>query len=183
MINGKALIALFSVVLCAAFCGGCIQTQQEIVVDEEGMAMVNFSAIADETQTGDELSQFAWQIQRLIPELNTNYDRRNYTFEDNYTEYLVYEWSAKNKTPVTDIKGVSWCADNRSYEFRVALDPVFSIEEIDESDRNDVVMEIILVMPEPIALANTPYAEGDSCRWMITKELLTRNATLWATTD
>jgi hypothetical protein len=177
MLSGKIILALFLVVLCAAFTG-CIQSNQKIVVDEEGMAMINFSASADKSQAGEELTQFAWEIQQLIPELNTNYEHRNYTYQEGFTEYMVYEWSAKEKIPVTDIKGVSWKASNGTYEFMLELDRLFDLQEIDESERDEVVMKIELTMPKAIYIANTPYVEGDTAEWSITKDLLARNDTI-----
>ncbi len=176
--NCKKTASLLAVVFCAAIFSGCIQSSQDIVIDEEGNAFVNFSAIADKSEAGSELSQLSWQVQQLIPELNTNYESRNYTFEEDYTEYLVYEWTAKKKVPVTDIRGATWKAENGSYEFQLYLDRVFSPEEILEADKNDVVMKITLKMPEEIIIANTPFVEEDTAKWMITKELLSQNNTV-----
>jgi hypothetical protein len=174
----KKTASFLAVVLCAAIFSGCIQSSQDIAIDEEGNAFVNFSAIADKSQAGSELSQLSWQVQQLIPELNTNYESRNYTFEEDYTEYMVYEWTAKKKVPVTDIRGATWKAENGSYEFQLYLDRVFSPEEIVEADKNDVVMTITLTMPKEIIIANTPFVEGDMARWTITKELLSQNNTV-----
>ncbi len=175
--KGKKTAFILAVVWAAAF-SGCIQSSQEIVIDEDGMALVNFSAIADKSQAGSELSQLSWQVEQLIPELNTNYESRNYSFEEDYTEYMVYEWTAKRKVPVTDIRGATWKEDNGSYEFQLYLDRVFSPEEIVETDKNDVVMTIILTMPEDITIANTPFVEEDKAKWTITKELLSQNSTM-----
>jgi hypothetical protein len=174
----KKIASILAVVICAAIFSGCIQSSQEIVIDEDGMALVNFSAIADKSQAGSEISQLTWQVQQLIPELNTNYESRNYTFEEEYTEYAVYEWTAKNNVPVNDIRGASWKAENGSYEFQLSLDLVFSPEEIVEADKNDVVMTITLTMPDEITFANTPFVEGDTARWTLTKELLSQNNTI-----
>jgi len=177
-LNFKKTVSILAVVLCVAIFSGCIESTQDIVIDEEGMALVNFSAIADKSQAGSELSQLSWQVQQLIPELNTNYESSNYTFEEDYTEYMVYEWTAKGKVPVTDIKGASWKEVNGSYEFQLSLDRVFSPEEILEADKNDVVMTFTLTMPEEIFVANTPFVEGDTAKWTITKELLSQNNTV-----
>ena len=178
VLNCKKTASFFAVVLCAAIFSGCIQSSQDIVIDEEGNALVNFSAIADKSQAGSELSQLSWQVQQLIPELNSNYESRNYTFEEDYTEYMVYEWTAKKKVPVANIRGATWKAENGSYEFQLSLDRVFSPEEIVEADKNDVVMTFSLTMPEEIAIANTPFVEEDTARWTITKELLSQNNTV-----
>jgi len=175
--KGKKTAFILAVVWAAAF-SGCIQSSQEIVIDEDGMALVNFSAIADKSQAGSELSQLSWQVEQLIPELNTNYESSNYTFEEDYTEYMVYEWTAKGKVPVTDIKGASWKEVNGSYEFQLSLDRVFSPEEILEADKNDVVMTFTLTMPEEIFVANTPFVKGDTAKWTITRELLSQNNTV-----
>ncbi len=177
-LNRKKTASLLAFVLCTVILSGCIQSSQDIVIDEEGMASVNFSAIADKSQAGSEISQLTWQVQQLIPELNTNYESRNYTFEEDYTEYMVYEWTAKKKVPVTDIRGATWKAENGSYEFHLSLERVFSPGEIVEADKNDVVMTITLTMPEEILTANTPFVEGDTARWTITKELLSQNNTI-----
>jgi len=174
----KKTATILAVILCAAIFSGCIQSSQEIVIDEEGMAVVNFSAIADKSQAGSEISQLTWQVQQLIPELNTNYESRNYTFEEDYTEYIIYEWIAKRKVPVNDIRGATWTAKNGSYEFGLSLDRVFGPEEIVEADKNDVVMTITLTMPDEITFANTPFVEGDTARWTLTKELLSQNNTV-----
>ncbi len=180
MFNLKTATSLLFVLLCATIFSGCIQSNQEIIVDEMGMAKINFSVIADKSQAGSEVSQLAWQMEQLIPELNTDYDRTNYTFEEGYTEYLVYEWKAKNEVPITDIKGVTWTEENGSYQFEVAFERVFGPDEVDESEQNDVVMELTLTMPRPISMANTPFVEDDTARWTVTKELLSQNTTLWA---
>jgi len=183
-IKHKTTACLLTVVFCAMAFSGCIQSDQQIIVDEEGMAQINFSAIADKSQAGSELDQLAWQVEQLIPELNTNYESRNYTFEEDYTEYLVYEWRAKNKVPVTDIRGVTWNANNGSYEFQLDLERVFDPESLDESERNEVVMELSLTMPKDISMANTPTLEGNTVKWLITKELLSQNTTmLWAVAE
>jgi hypothetical protein len=170
--------SILAVVLSIAIFSGCIQSTQEIVIDERGMAQVNFSAIADKSQAGSELDQLSWQVQQLIPELNTNYDSSSRTFEEDYTEYIVYEWTAKDKVPVTDIRGATWKAEDGSYEFGLHLDPIFSPEEIVGADRNEVVMTITLTMPDEITIANTPFTKGDTTRWQITKELLSQNNTV-----
>ena len=171
-------ISIFAVVICAAIFSGCIQSSQEIVIDEDGMALVNFSAIADKTQAGSEISQLSWQVQQLIPELNTNYESRNYTFEEEYTEYIVYEWTAKRKVPATDIRGATWTAKNGSYEFGLSIDQVFNPEEVLEADKNDVAMTITLTMPDEITFANTPFVDGKTARWTLTKDLLSQNNTM-----
>ena len=174
----KKIASIIAVVICAAIFSGCIQSSQEIVIDEDGMALVNFSAIADKSQAGSEITQLTWQVQQLIPELNTNYESRNYTFEEDYTEYIVYEWTAKRNVPVSDIRGASWTAKNGSYDFELSLDRVFSPEDVVEADKNDVVMTITLTMPDEITFANTPFVEGDTARWTLTKELLSQNNTI-----
>ena len=180
MFNLRMAVSLLSVLLCAAIFSGCIQSNQEIEVDEMGMARVNFSVIADKSQAGSEVSQLAWQMEQLVPELNTNYDRTNYSFEEGYTEYLVYEWKAKNKVPITDLKGVTWAGENGSYQFQVDLEKIFGPDDVDESEQNDVVMELSLTMPRPISMANTPFVTNNTARWTVTKELLSQNTTLWA---
>jgi len=172
--------ALICAVLCALALSGCIETRQQIVVDQDGMALITISAIADKTMAGDQLNQFAWQVEQLIPQLNTDYQRRNYTLTEGFTQYLVYEWMAKKKVPVTDIKGVSWSKVNGSYQFSMAIEPLFNLTEVDENSRNEVVMEINLTMPQPVDGANTPYVTGSSARWVITKELLTQQNVLQA---
>lgn len=167
-----------AVVFAAVVFSGCIQSSQDIVIDEEGMALVNFSAVADKSQAGSQLTQLSWQVQQLIPELNTNYDSNSRTFEEDYTEYIVYEWTAKKAVPVTDIRGATWKAENGSYELRLSLDRIFNPEEVVGSAKNEVVMTINLKMPEEIIIANTPFVDGDTARWMITKELLSQNNTI-----
>lgn len=174
----KKTAPFLAVVLTAVIFSGCIQSSQEIIIDEGGMALVNFSAVADNSQAGSELSQLSWQVQQLIPELNTNYDSSSRTFEEDYTEYIVYEWTAKKTVPVTDIRGATWKAENGSYEFALSLDRIFDPEEIVGSEKNEVVMTIALKMPGDIIIANTPFVEGDTARWMITKELLSQNDTV-----
>lgn len=167
-----------AVVFAAVIFSGCIQSSQEIVIDEEGMALVNFSAVADRSQAGSQLTQLSWQVEQLIPELNTNYDSSIRTFEEDYTEYIVYEWTAKETVPVTDILGATWKSENGSYEFGLSLDRIFNPEEIVSSEKNEVVMTITLKMPADIIIANTPFVDGDTARWMITKELLSQNNTI-----
>lgn len=169
---------LFAVVLAAVVLSGCIQSSQEIVIDEEGMALVNFSAVADKSQAGSELSQLSWQVQQLIPELNANYDSSSRTFEEDYAEYIVYEWTAKKAVPVTDLRGATWKAENGSYEFGLSLDRLFGPDEIVGTAKNEVVMTIVVRMPDDIKIANTPFVEGDTASWKITKELLSQNKTI-----
>jgi hypothetical protein len=145
-----------AVVFAAVIFSGCIQSSQEIVIDEEGMALVNFSAVADRSQAGSQLTQLSWQVEQLIPELNTNYYSSSRTFEEDYTEYIVYEWTARETVPVTDIRGATWKVENGSYEFGLSLDRIFNPEEIVSSEKNEVVMTITLKMPADIIIANTP---------------------------
>lgn len=177
------MVALISAVLCAVALSGCIQSSEEIVVDEEGMATINFSAIADKSLAGDELAQLAWQMEQLIPQLNTMYNRSTYTYEEDLSEYLVYEWKAKNKIPVTEVKGVTWTADNETYEFHLELEQLFDPAEVNETDLDEVIMDITLTMPEAIDIANTPFVDADTARWTINKEMLTKKTTLSAITE
>lgn len=160
---------------------GCVKTTQEIVVDTNGNALVTFRAIGDKIMAGDELTQLAWQLQQMIPQLNTHYTRTVYSFTESYNDYLVYEWKAVNPVPVTDILGVTWVKNNDSYEFRLKMEPVFT--EITESNRNDVVMEITLVMPKPVEIANSIFVDNNTVRWVLTKEQLSKQITLKAYTE
>jgi hypothetical protein len=182
MVNFRMIAALFSVLLCALALSGCIETSETIVVDHEGMALVNFSAKAEATSGAESLAQLAWQLEQMMPQLNNEYERQSYIVTEDYTDYLVYEWRAKNKIPVDEIKGASWIADNGSYEFRMNLEKLYDPAHLNESSFEEVVMDIQVTMPEPIEIANTPFVEGETASWTITKEMLLKNNTLRAIT-
>jgi len=176
--RNRALAA--ALLLLVALLSGCVKTAQEIAIDENGMASITFWVFGNETLAGDELRLFAWQLQQLVPQLHTDYDHRSYIQQSGYDKILVYEWKSKEKISLTDIRGASWRDLGGSYVFELSLSPVF--DEVSDDSRNNVVMEIQVIMPKEIDIANTTLTSGNTARWVITKEQLLQPITLKAIT-
>ena len=177
----RKLFAVSIIFMLALGLAGCVKTHQHITIDVDGMAKVSFLIIGDAIMAGDELNLLAWQMQQMIPQLNTEYERDSYIIKQDFSDYQVYEWKGLTRVPVTDIPGVSWSDQKGSYVFSLRLDPVF--DEVTEESRNDVIMEITVVMPAEIDIANTTFVDGATARWVLTKEQLSKTVTLKAITE
>lgn len=96
----------------------------------------------------EELRLLTWQMQQMIPQLNTEYSCRSYTIMKGDSRYLVFEWSALRRVPIDEIRGVSWSEENGVFSFSMVIDRV--LDSVSEDSRDDVITEITLEMPREV---------------------------------
>ena len=147
-------IGLISLLLIVALTlTACYETGVKMDIDSDGEMDLKINVEGSEDITSDNVNMVYWQLLTAFPEIDINYQ--------SYKEDRDLKFERLKSISHEKIDHITFEKKNDRYEFEMNLPPVYS--EPDESD--DLFLNVIVVMPEEIDMANTLNVEGNQAEW------------------
>lgn len=152
----KTILCLMLIILIFVL-AGCYETSVRMNLDEEGDISFKSVVEGDTTAGSEDMDMVYWQLKTVFPEINVNYrtereGRKVMKFEKidkiSHEELEYIEFSQK---------------DDGSYNFEMVIPAIYS----EEDDSDDLFLDIEVVLPEEIDMANTTNVDKNIARWSI----------------
>lgn len=159
----------------ALILSGCFYTEQDMVIDPEGKAVVSVTLWFDKTFAGDEGALAVQGLLFAFPELQTNYTMVKGEKEGD----VGYTFKVKQKVDINQNRYINFTQrEDGSYSF-VAEIPK-SLQE--ESEQNKKVLVVKVSLPTEIEMANSLNYRNRTVEWELRENDFTRDITLKAFT-
>ena len=171
----KKWLILMGLLAMAFALSGCFYTEQDMVINPEGKAVVSVTFWFDKTFAGDEGAMAVQGLLFAFPELQTNYTM----VKGEEGGDVGYTFKAKQKVDINQNRYINFKKrEDGSYSF-VAEIPK-SIEE--ESESNKKVLVVKVSLPTEIEMANSLSYRDRTVEWELRENDFTRDIVLKAFT-
>ena len=162
---------------------GCFEVEAHFTFHNDDTYDSTITFVANEIQGGEELALAVWRTGFIFPEVSKAYQHSMEHFRKSGTRYVRHTYQGEGN-PVSmfekrdDFKVRK--LKNGQYMFQAELPKL--LDKVSDSDKDDRVLTIVVSFPTEIDIANSPYVEGNTVRWVLTKEIFLKGATLKAQT-
>lgn len=160
------LIAICSLMLLT----GCIETKVNFTFHDDGTYDSKVTFRANKIMAGDELTFLGWQIEYIFPYLMTKYEHTIQTTKIDYSDYLEHIFTANGLSIETFNSRPNYQLIKKSdgtYTFESIIPQL--IDEVSEESKDNKIIEIEVVMPAPIDMANTTNVVDNKATWVLTQ--------------
>ena len=162
---------------------GCFEVEAHFTFHNDDTYDSTITFVANEIRGGEELTLAVWRTGFIFPEVSKAYQHSMERFRKSGTRYVRHTYQSQGnavsmfeKRDDFEIKKLK----NGQYTFRAELPKL--LDKVSDSDKDDRVLTIVVSFPTEIDIANSPYVEGNTVRWVLTKEIFLKGATLKAQT-
>ncbi len=162
---------------------GCFEVEAHFTFHNDDTYDSTITFVADEILGGEELALAIWRTGFIFPEVSKTYQHSMERFRKSGTRYVRHTYQSRGN-PVSmfekrddfEIRKLK----SGQYMFQAELPKL--LEKVSDNDKDDRVLTIAVSFPTEIDIANSPYVEGNTVRWVLTKEIFLKGATLKART-
>jgi len=174
----KITLTLICYIIVAVFLSGCIiPVKETITFYEDGTADIEITVSGEEKDDDlDEILKFyTWELLYMFPELRGNYALTYKEMTDNGKEYINYIFKSKKRLRMknTDVMSFTRRLDG-SFVFSSTIAKLWDEAE----DGDEVAFELTVKMPGDIVTTNATTVNGNTAKWVITQEQLTKELRL-----
>lgn len=162
---------------------GCFEVEAHFTFHNDDTYDSTVTFVADEILGGEVLALAIWRTGFIFPEVSKAYQHSMERFRKSGTRYVRHTYQSRGN-PVSmfekrdDFKIRK--LKNDQCMFQAELPKL--LDKVSDSDKDDRVLTIVVSFPTEIDIANSPYVEGNTVRWVLTKEIFLKGATLKAQT-
>ena len=169
--KGKKISMVFILIMIMILIAGCYEASLELDFDEEGSMKIESEIIGGTYATRDDMNKAFWQLKIIFPELDLNYYTRR--------EGKNFRFIRHDPISHQEINIIEWQEEDGTYTFEMEIPAIYGEEE----DSDDLFLDIVVIMPADIDMANTTNVEDNRARWSIRERDLHKDITLRAFTE